>query len=68
MTKSNLSTGEGTASRNDVADPHPSTEENFDQIPHLGGTNPPKQTDPGPNSYANDGTPQPRPKTKSRPE
>ena len=61
MTGSGLPTGEGTASSNDVADPHPSTEENYDQIPHPGGTRPPKETDPGPNSYTNDGKPQPRP-------
>jgi hypothetical protein len=54
MTKS-LPTGEGTSANNDVSDPHPSTEEDYDKIPHPGGSNPPSEEDPGANSYKNDG-------------
>ena len=59
-----LPTGEGTADKNDVADPHPATEEKYDLIPHPGGTAPPKQPDLGANSYAHDGSAPPRPHNK----
>lgn len=59
-----LPTGEDTSDRNDVADPHPSTEENYDTIPHPGGANPPTGPDIGPNSYAHDGTAPPRPRNR----
>ena len=55
MTRNGLPTGEGTAAKNDVADPHPATEENYDLIPAPGGTKTPKKPDIGPNSYAHDG-------------
>jgi hypothetical protein len=55
MTREGLPTGEGTAGENDVADPHPSTEENYDLIPKPGGTKTPKKPDIGPNTYAHDG-------------
>lgn len=55
MSQNSLPTGEGTSNKNDVADPHPSTEDNYDKIPHPGGSNPPKESDPGANSYAHDG-------------
>lgn len=59
-----LPTGEGTAFKDDVADPHPDTEEDYDKIPHPGGTHTPKKPDIGPNTYAHDGTPPPRPHNK----
>lgn len=62
MSREGLPTGESTAGKNDVADPHPSTEEHYDKIPRPGGTKPPKAPDIGPNSYAHDGKPPPRPK------
>lgn len=62
MSRDGLPTGEGTAGKNDVADPHPSTEEDYDKIPRPGGTNRPKGPDIGPNSYAHDGKAPPRPK------
>ncbi|MBF0677940.1 MAG: hypothetical protein IR164_03240 [Devosia sp.] len=55
MNKLGLPTGPGTADRNDVADPHPTEEEDYDKIPHPGGANPPKDKGIGPNSYAHDG-------------
>lgn len=55
MTGKSLPTGEGTSAKNDVADPHPSTEEDYDKIERPGGSKPPKQTERGPNSYAHDG-------------
>lgn len=60
MTGKTMPTGDGTAEENDVADPHPATEENYDKIPRPGGSSPPKERDPGPNSYKHDGTPPPR--------
>jgi hypothetical protein len=60
--RSGLPTGQGTASRNDVADPHPATEEDYDRIPRPGGTNAPDGPDIGANSYAHDGKAPPRPK------
>lgn len=60
MNRDGLPTGEGT-SGNDVADPHPSTEEDYDKRPHPGGTKTPKEPDIGPNSYAHDGKAPPRP-------
>lgn len=62
MSRDGLPTGEGTASKDDVADPHPSTEEDYDKIPHPGGTRTRKGVDIGPNSYAHDGKAPPRPK------
>jgi hypothetical protein len=54
-------TGPGTAPPNlDVADPHPSNEEPESEVPHPGGTRPPKD-DIGPNDAINDGTSPPRP-------
>ena len=64
MTRDGLPTGEGTAGQNDVADPHPSTEEDYDKIPRPGGAKPPKGPDIGPNSYAHNGTAPPAPKNK----
>ena len=55
MTKNSPPTGEGTSNKHDVADPHPSTEEDYDKIPRPGGSRPPKESEPGPNSYAHDG-------------
>lgn len=59
-----IPTGEGTADENDVADPHPSTEEDYDKIPHPGGKKTPKGPDIGPNSWAHDGEAPPRPKNR----
>ena len=61
MSRDGLPTGEGTAGKNDVADPHPSTEEDYDKISRPGGAKPPKGPDTGPNSYAHDGKAPPRP-------
>lgn len=66
MTRPSLQTGEGTSAENDVADPHPSTEEHYDKIPRPGGAKPPKASDPEPNSYLNDGKPLPRDGEKPR--
>lgn len=55
MTREGLPTGEGTSGKNDVADPHPATEENYDLIPEPGGTKTPKKPDIGPNTYAHNG-------------
>ena len=60
--RSGLPTGQGTTSRNDVADPHPATEEDYDRIPRPGGNNAPDGPDIGANSYAHDGKAPPRPK------
>ena len=57
-----LPTGAGTASKNDVADPHPATEEDYDKIARPGGTTAPDGPDIGANSYAHDGKAPPRPK------
>jgi hypothetical protein len=55
-------TGRGSGSEA-VADPHPSTEEHYDRIRHPGGAKPPNEThDVGQNTWAHDGTPQPRPR------
>ena len=63
MTGASRSTGEGTANKGNVADPHPSTEEDYDKIPHPGGTKTPRDPDIGTNSYAHDGKKAPpRPK------
>ena len=59
-----LPTGEGTAAKNDVADPHPATEEDYDKIPRPGGAKRTEEGDIGPNSYAHNGTAPPRPKNK----
>lgn len=64
MTPDGLPTGKGTAATNDVADPHPSTEEDYDKIARPGGTETPHSRDIGPNSYAHDGKAPPRPKNK----
>ena len=61
MSREGLPTGEGTAGRDDVADPHPAAEEDYDKIPHPGGVKPRKSPDIGSNSYAHDGTAPPRP-------
>lgn len=62
MSRDGLPTGEETADKNDVADPHPATEEDYDEIPQPGGVKPRKGPDIGPNSYAHDGTARPRAK------
>lgn len=64
MTRDGLPTGEGTAGRTDVADPHPSTEEDYNKIPRPGGAKPPKGPAIGPNSYVHDGTAPPHTKNK----
>ncbi|HTN62365.1 MAG TPA: hypothetical protein VL147_12570 [Devosia sp.] len=53
--KDGLPTGEGTSPTNDVADPHPATEEDYDKIPRPGGAEGTKQPDIGANTYAHDG-------------
>lgn len=60
MSRDGLPTGEGTAGKNDVADPHPSTEEDYDNILRPGGAKARKGPDIGPNSYAHDGKAVPR--------
>ena len=62
MSRDGLPSGEGTVGKNEVADPHPSTEEEYDKKPRPGGARPPKEPDIGPNSYAHDGKAPPRPK------
>lgn len=62
MSRDSLPTGDGTAGKNDVADPHPSTEIHYDKKPRPGGARNPKGADIGPNSYAHDGKAPPRPK------
>jgi hypothetical protein len=64
MTREGRPTGPGTAGRNDVADPHPATEEDYDKIPHPGGSGARKDADPGANSYTHDGKAPPRPRNK----
>lgn len=59
-----LPTGEQPGISNDVADPHPSTEEHYDQIPSPGGDTAHEHDDIGPNSYIHDGKAAPRPKNK----
>lgn len=59
-----LPTGEQPGVPNDVADPHPSTEENQDKISTPGGVKGSKGPDIGANSYAHDGKAPPRPKNK----
>lgn len=59
-----LPSGENTAQAHDVADPHPAAEEDYDKIPHPGGSNPPDAHDIGPNSYAHNGKAPPRPNSK----
>ncbi|MDB5612641.1 MAG: hypothetical protein JWQ22_294 [Devosia sp.] len=59
-----LPTGEQPGVPNDVADPHPSAEEDYDKIPSPGGAKPPKGTDIGPNSYTHNGKAPPRPKNR----
>ncbi len=61
-TREGLPTGEGTATRNDVADPHPAIEEDRDKKPAPGSARARKGADVGPNSYAHDGKAPPRPK------
>lgn len=53
-------TGPDTSSLNDVADPHPSTEEHYDRQRRPGGANPPRG-DIGPNPARHDGHPKPKP-------
>ncbi|MET3925911.1 hypothetical protein ABIE28_002020 [Devosia sp. 2618] len=64
MSRNKVIVGENSAGKSKVADPHPATEEHYDRIPHPGGANPPKAPDTGPNSYAHDGGPPPRPHNK----
>lgn len=64
MTRDGLPSGEGTSKANDVADPHPATEEEYDKIPNPGGQRSPDAHDIGPNSYAHDGKSPPRPNSK----
>ena len=64
MTREGLPTGEGTSRNNDVADPHPATEEDYDKIPNPGAKRPHDAHEIGPNSYAHDGKSPPRPKSK----
>lgn len=59
-----LPTGEQPDVPNDVFDPHPATEEDYDKIPRPGGVKPVKGPDIGPNSYVHDGKAPPRPKNK----
>ena len=56
-----LPSGAGTSVSNDVADPHPATEDNQDRIPNPGGVSAPSEPDIGPNDAAHDGTPRPKP-------
>jgi hypothetical protein len=64
MSREGLPTGSGTAGRNDVADPHPATEEDYDKIPRPGGTRARDDEEPGANSYAHDGKAPLRPKNR----
>lgn len=59
-----LPTGEGTAGRHDVADPHPSTEEDYDKIPHPGGARPPRDKGIGPNPDVHEGKAEPLSRSK----
>lgn len=54
-------TGPDTSPTRDVADPHPSTEEHYDQQRRPGGANPPSD-DIGPNPARHDGKPRPKPR------
>ena len=56
-----LPSGAGTSLEQDVADPHPSTEDNQDTIPHPGGVHTPAGPDIGPNDAVHDGTPRQKP-------
>lgn len=57
-----LPTGEGTSRKDDVADPHPSTEGHPDLIRNPGEVEPVDENkDIGPNPAVHDGTPPPRP-------
>ena len=49
-----LPTGRDTSLSNDVFDPHPSNEEQYDRQKHPGGTHPPKK-DLGPNDAIHNG-------------
>lgn len=62
-------TGTGTAAPAlDVADPHPSDEEQYGRIRRPGGARPPRETvDIGANAWAHDGNPIPRPRQRPRP-
>ncbi|MDB5473984.1 MAG: hypothetical protein JWP99_1287 [Devosia sp.] len=64
MAREGLPSGKGTSPHLDVADPHPSAEEDYDKIPHPGGANPPDAHEIGPNSYAHNGKAPPRPQSK----
>lgn len=64
MSRDGLPSGSGTAGRNDVADPHPATEEDYDKIPRPGGTKVPTDRDVDHNSYTHNGKAPPRPKNK----
>lgn len=64
MKREGLPSGTGTSQANDVADPHPSAEEDYDKIPNPGGQNSPKANDIGVNSYAHNGKAPPRPNSK----
>ena len=55
MPHDGLPTGEGTSKTNDVFDPHPATEEDYDKIPHPGGVRLRRAPDIGPNTYTHDG-------------
>jgi hypothetical protein len=63
MSRDGLPTGEGTAGKNDVADPHPSTEEHYDETSRPSSPKAPKGPDIGQNSYAHDGKAPPSPKS-----
>ena len=56
-----LPTGADTALVNDVADPHPDAYQPSDKKPHPGGVVSDRAPDIGPNSYAHDGNPPPKP-------
>ena len=56
-----LASGSGTSISHDVADPHPSTEDNQDVIAHPGGVHTPSGPDIGPNDAVHDGRKRPKP-------
>ena len=64
MTRDGLPTGKNTSVKNDVADPHPDVEEDYDKIPHPGGTKVPEKGGFDTNSYLHDGKAPPRPKNR----
>lgn len=64
MTRDGLPTGKNTSVKNDVADPHPAVEENYDKIPHPGGSRVPEAGETNTNSYLHDGKAPPRPKNR----